>query len=47
MFDAEGVNRLEAYAQGHHEQLPGFWTDDELAARRDEQLARYYEPEDE
>ncbi len=47
MFDAEGVSRLEAYAQGHHEQLPGFWTDDELAARRDEQLARYYDPEDE
>ena len=43
----EGVSRLEQYAQGHVEQLPGFWTGAELAARRDEQLARYYDSEDE
>ncbi len=47
MFDSEGVSRLEQYAQGHAEQLPGFWTDEELAARRDEQLARYYDADDE
>ncbi len=47
MFDSEGVGRLEQYAQGHAEQLPGFWTAEELAARRDEQLARYYDAENE
>jgi site-specific DNA-methyltransferase (adenine-specific) len=47
MFDAGGVDRLAAYAQGHAEQLPGFWTEEELAARRDEQLARYYDADDE
>jgi len=47
MFDAGGVGRLAAYARGHVEQLPGFWTEQELAARRDEQLARYYGADDE
>ena len=46
MFDSEGVSRLEQYAQGHQEQLAGFWTEPELAARRDEQLARYYDAEE-
>ncbi len=43
MFDADGVARLKAYARGHTDQLPGFWTEEELAARRDEQLGRYYD----
>ena len=46
MFDSEGVSRLEQYAQGHQEQLAGFWTGPELAARRDEQLARYYDTDE-
>ena len=47
MFDAGGVDRLAAYAQGQPEQVAGFWTEAELAARRDEQLARYYDTDDE
>ena len=31
---------------GQAEQLPGFWTETELAARRDEQLAGYYDTDD-
>ncbi len=46
MFDADGVNRLESYAEGHVDQLPGFWTESELESRRDEQASRYWHDEE-
>ncbi len=46
MFDSNGVRRLRQYAAGEEDQLAGYWTEDELENRRDEQLARYWRDPD-
>jgi site-specific DNA-methyltransferase (adenine-specific) len=47
MFDPKGVGRLERYAHGNDEQLAGYWTEDDLATRPDEQIHSPYSTPDE